>query len=57
MNFDFSCPVCGCVHQTPAYWMGYAAEDEIEQMHLDPRTQGVCANQTLAYAGEGETEG
>ena len=55
--FYYRCAQCGYVHQTPSYWMGYAAEDEIEQMHLDPRTQGICANQTLAYAGEGETEG
>jgi len=44
------------VHQIPCYWMGFAAEDEHEQMHFDPRTQTVCMNQTLDYHGEGETD-
>lgn len=52
--FYYQCPVCGYVHQTPSYWMGYAAEESIEQMHLDPGTRAVCANQTLTYSGEGE---
>ena len=54
--FYYTCPVCGCVHQTPAYWMGYAAEDTLEQMHLDPKTGAVCENQTLTYSGEGTEE-
>ena len=48
--------MCGYVHQVPSYWMGFAAEDETQQMHFDPRTQAVCANQTLDYAGTGETD-
>ena len=36
--------------------MSYAAEDTHEQMHFDPRTQTVCANQELAFAGEGNTD-
>ena len=52
--FYYQCPVCGYVHQTPSYWMGYAAEESIEQMYLDPGTRAVCANQTLTYSGEGE---
>ena len=30
--FYYRCGRCGYVHQTPSYWMGYAAEDTIEQM-------------------------
>lgn len=52
--FYYKCPLCGYVHQAPAYWMGYAAEDTLEQMHLSPEDRCVCANQTLAYAGEGD---
>ena len=54
--FYYRCAVCGYVHQTPAYWMGYAAEESIEQVHFDPATRAVCANQTLTYSGEGEEE-
>ena len=54
--FYYRCPVCGYVHQTPSYWMGYAAEDTLEQMHLDPKTGAVCGNQTLTYSGEGNEE-
>ena len=54
--FYYRCPVCGYVHQTPSYWLGYAAEESIEQVHFDPATRAVCANQTLAYSGEGEEE-
>lgn len=52
--FYYRCALCGYVHQTPAYWMGYAAEPELEQMHLTPADRSVCANRTLAYAGEGD---
>lgn len=54
--FYYRCAACGYVHQVPSYWMSYAAEDTHEQMHFDPQTKTVCANQTLDYAGEGNTD-
>lgn len=54
--FYYRCAACGYVHQVPSYWMSYAAEDTHEQMHFDPATKAVCANQTLDYAGEGNTD-
>lgn len=54
--FYYRCRTCGYVHQVPSYWMSYAPEDTHEQMHFDPRTQSVCENQMLDYAGEGETD-
>lgn len=54
--YYYRCAACGYVHQVPSYWMGYSAEDTHEQMHFDPATQSVCPNQTLDYAGEGETD-
>ena len=50
--FYYTCPVCGYVHQTPAYWMGYAPEDETDMPHIDPRNGEVCENSTLAYKEE-----
>ena len=52
--FYYRCAVCGYVHQTPAYWMGYSAEDTIEQPHFDPESRAVCESLTLTYAGEGD---
>lgn len=54
--FYYRCAQCGYVHQVPSYWMSYAAEDTTEQLHFDPATKAVCANQTLDYQGEGETD-
>ena len=54
--FYYRCKECGYVHQVPSYWMSYATEDTHEQMHFDPRTQSVCMNQELDYAGEGNTD-
>ena len=41
--YYYVCPVCGYVHQVPAYWMGYAPEDETDMPHIDPRNGEVCA--------------
>ena len=54
--YYYRCAKCGYVHQVPCYWMGFAPEDEHEQMHFSPATGEVCDHQTLAYAGEGDSE-
>lgn len=54
--YYYKCPECGYVHQVPCYWMGFSAEDTHEQMHFSPATGAVCANQSLAYSGEGDSE-
>ncbi len=51
--FYYRCSVCGFVHQVPSYWMSYAAEETHEQMHFNPETKELCANQELTFAGEG----
>lgn len=52
--YYYKCSACGFVHQVPSYWMSYAPEETHEQMHFDPATGALCANQTLDYAGEGD---
>lgn len=54
--YYYRCAVCGYVHQTPGYWMGYAPEETCEQMHFSPQTHAVCENLTLVYDGEGDSE-
>ena len=47
--YYYICKKCGYVHQVPAYWMGYAPEDETEMPHFDPKTGAMCENVTLTY--------
>ena len=50
--YYYICPQCGYVHQVPAYWMGYAPEEETEMPHIRPDNAAVCENATLTYKGE-----
>ncbi len=47
--YYYRCPVCGYVHQVPAYWMGFAPEMETDYPHIDLKTGEVCENTTLHY--------
>lgn len=50
--YYYQCPRCGYVHQVPAYWMGYAPEDETDMPHMDMQKGDACENTTLRYKEE-----
>lgn len=52
--YYYVCKKCGYVHQVPAYWMGYAPEDETETPHFDPKTGAMCESTVLVYKEENE---
>lgn len=47
--YYYKCPVCGYIHQVPAYWMSYAPEDTTDMPHLNLKTKEVCENTELIY--------
>lgn len=46
-TYYYECPVCGFVHQVPAYWVSFAPEEEMEYQHLCLETKEVCENEIL----------
>lgn len=43
----YKCETCGFVHQVPAYWSGYAPEEELEMAHIDLKTKAPCSDTVL----------
>ncbi|WP_240841875.1 hypothetical protein [Acidaminobacter sp. JC074] len=43
----YKCKTCGFVHQVPAYWSGFAPEEEIEMLHVNLETKDACEDTVL----------
>jgi hypothetical protein len=43
----YKCPVCGFVHQVPAYWSGFSPEEKIEMEHFNLETKEMCSQVML----------
>lgn len=55
--YYYRCPLCKAIVQVPSYWMGYAHEDTVQQMHFDPETKQPCSQEQLDFESEGDSEG
>ncbi|NDL68704.1 hypothetical protein [Anaerotalea alkaliphila] len=45
--YYYVCPVCGFVHQVPAYWCDFSPEDTMEMEHLNLQTMDICGETSL----------
>lgn len=43
----YKCSLCGFAHQVPAYWSGFAPEEELEMPHINLETTEMCSGLTL----------
>lgn len=46
-NYFYKCPVCGYVHLVPAYWVSFSPEEQLEQVHINPKTGQLCEQMNL----------
>ena len=38
----YKCEKCGFLHQVPAYWSGFDADEEMEMPHINLETKEMC---------------
>lgn len=43
----YKCPLCGFVHQVPAYWSSFSPDEEIEMEHFNLETKEMCSGLIL----------
>lgn len=47
--YNYKCPVCGFIHQVPAYWVSFSPEETYEFPHMDTSTGTLCDNPALEF--------
>jgi len=45
--YTYKCPICGFIHQVPAYWVSFSAEETYEFPHMNLETREMCENMEL----------
>ncbi len=48
----YKCPVCGFIHQVPAYWVSFSPEETYEFAHMNVETGQMCDNMELEIVTE-----
>ncbi len=43
----YRCLVCGFVHQVPAYWSSFDADEIVELQHVNLLTGNMCTEEKL----------
>ncbi|MFA9375522.1 MAG: hypothetical protein ACERKZ_02095 [Lachnotalea sp.] len=46
-TYIYKCPVCGFVHQVPAYWVSFSPEPTLEFEHINFKSGEMCENIAL----------